>query len=141
MSDLIKPKEIEIKDIDGETIKVIISRFPAITGREIIAKYPLSSIPKVGDYGVNEETMLKLMSYVEVIKPTGNIRLVSKALIDNHIPDGVSLYKIEFEMLKYNTDFLDKLGKSGFIDQLKAKIPTLAQSILNQSLAQLLKKN
>ena len=138
---LIKAKEVTVTDLDGQEIKLTISRLPALTGREIIAKYPLSSIPKVGDYATNEETMLKMMSYVEAYKSDGTkILLNTMALINNHIPDGQTLLKAEWEMLKYNTDFLDKLGKSGIIDRLMAKIPTLAQSILTQSLKSLSKK-
>lgn len=140
--DLIKPKEIELKDLDGDTIKVTISRLPSTIGREIIAKYPLSGMPKVGDYGVNEETMLKMLSYVECEKKDGEkIRLQTKALIDSFIPDGVTLFKLEAEMLNYNTGFLDKMGKSNIIDQLKAKIPILAQKILMDFLKSLSKKD
>ena len=63
----IKPKEIVIKDLDGDERKFIISRFPAVEGREIIAGYPITAIPKFGDYASNETVMLKLMTYASVI--------------------------------------------------------------------------
>lgn len=47
MLDLIKPLEIEVKDIDGELHKFIISRLPAVVGREILAKYIGGTMPKL----------------------------------------------------------------------------------------------
>lgn len=49
---LIKPKEITVIDSDREEHTFIISRLPATIGREILAKYPLSNAPKIGDYEV-----------------------------------------------------------------------------------------
>ncbi len=63
---MIEPKTIAIVDGNGKEKDFIISKFPAIQGREIIAKYPTSSLPKIGDYAVSEETMLKLMAFVAV---------------------------------------------------------------------------
>jgi hypothetical protein len=137
---MIKPKNITVKDMDGEEIELIISRLPATVGREIIAKYPLSAMPKVGDYATNEETMLKLMGYVQVIKGKDEIPLKTKALIDNHLHDAETLFKVEYEMLKYNTSFLGNVKASNLIDQIKTKLPNIAQSILTDSLKQLLKK-
>ena len=57
---------IEAKTVTIDDKEFIISKFPAVAGREIIAKYPFSSLPKLGDYKINEETMLKLMHYVAV---------------------------------------------------------------------------
>ncbi|MBC8653148.1 hypothetical protein GQR86_07550 [Providencia vermicola] len=56
---LIKPKEVAIKDVDGVEKIFVISRLPATVGREILAKYPLSNAPKIGDYEVSKEAMLK----------------------------------------------------------------------------------
>lgn len=56
---LIKPKEVAIKDVDGLEKLFVISRLPATVGREILAKYPLSNAPKIGDYEVSKEAMLK----------------------------------------------------------------------------------
>ena len=63
---MIEPKEITVETQKGEKRVYILSKFPAVQGREIIAKYPLSAMPKLGDYAVNEETMLKLMAFVAV---------------------------------------------------------------------------
>ncbi|MEM8085904.1 hypothetical protein Q4R24_17360, partial [Morganella morganii] len=102
---LIKPKEVAVKDADGVEKTFIISRLPAITGREILAKYPLSNAPKIGDYEVSKDAMLKMMAYVCVPVSGEEIPLKTQALIDNHVPDGESLIRLELEMLKYNTSF------------------------------------
>lgn len=138
---MIKPKNITIKDMDGENIDLIISRLPATVGREIIAKYPLSAVPKVGDYATNEETMLKMLSYVEVVSGENTIPLKTKALIDNHLHDAETLLKVEYEMLKYNTSFLGNGKLSDFVSEIKTKLPNIAQKMLMDSLKQLLKKN
>lgn len=99
---MIEPKEIEI---DGKTF--ILSKFPATAGREIIVKYPISGMPKLGDYQVNEETMFKLMSYVAVPMPGSNesLRLTTRALVDNHTGNWETLLKVEGKMLEYNCSF------------------------------------
>lgn len=107
---LIKPKEVAVKDADGVEKTFIISRLPAITRREILAKYPLSNAPKIGDYEVSKDAMLKMMAYVCVPVSGEELPLKTQALIDNHVPDGESLIRLELEMLKYNTSFSAKAG-------------------------------
>lgn len=109
---LIKPKEVAVKDADGVEKTFIISRLPAITGREILAKYPLSNAPKIGDYEVSKDAMLKMMAYVCVPVSGEEIPLKTQALIDNHVPDGESLIRLELEMLKYNTSSRKKFRVS-----------------------------
>ncbi len=136
--ELIKPKEIECKSIDGDKYKFTISRIPATYAREIITQYPITGAPKIGNYEANEKLMIKLMSYVEVIGPKGGaIRLTSRTLIDNHVVDFDVLGRIEYEMLKYNSNFFNigkiSKGLKGFesnITQLVTRIltPLPAQS-------------
>ncbi|HFW7071219.1 TPA: hypothetical protein ACIC9P_002468 [Morganella morganii] len=110
---LIKPKEVQIKDVDGIEKAFVISRLPAVTGREILAKYPLSNAPKIGDYEVSKEAMLKMMAYVCAVADDGEeIPLRTQTLIDNHVPDGESLIRLELEMLKYNTSSRKKFRVS-----------------------------
>lgn len=109
MADLIKPKELEI-EFEGEKYKFNISKLPATVAREVISKYPVSNVPKLGDYKVSEETMLKLISYTERVYEDRVQPLTSKALIDNHIPSWEILVKLEAYMLDYNCSFFD-LGK------------------------------
>ena len=101
---LINPKEITI-NYEGEELKFNISKFPATVGREIITKYPTANMPKIGDYQLSEETMLKLMSYVERVYPDRVQPLVNKTLVDNHIPSWEVLARLEVEMINYNCSF------------------------------------
>jgi len=107
---LLEPKDVEITTLKGEQRTYVISKFPAIAGREIVAKYPLTAIPKLADYSGNEAVMFQLMAYVAVKLPSGvDQPLSTKALIDNHVPDWETLVKIEIEMMKYNTSFFNLL--------------------------------
>ncbi|MFS2158872.1 hypothetical protein ACCD10_16155 [Pseudomonas sp. Pseusp122] len=45
MTELNKPKIVQVKDVEGQKHTFIISRLPAVAGREILAKYPVSNIP------------------------------------------------------------------------------------------------
>lgn len=142
MTELIKPKDVEVTDIDGKMVNVRISRLPATVGREILVQYLPSAMPKIGDYVVNEAMMLKLMAYVAIIDGEGNaIQLVNKTLIDNHIPDWQTLAAIEVEMLRYNTDFFDNGKISNFFEAIKMKAQALISKMLTDSLAQSSKEN
>ena len=121
--DLLKPKQVTIADIDGELRQYTISRVDCVTGREIYAKYILSNLPKVGDYGVSEETMYKLMSFVAVETSDGRQqRLNTPALVKNHVPDWEALQRIEQEMLNYNTSFFSSGRISTFFEDLCQKV-------------------
>lgn len=133
--ELIKPLEIKIKDIDGVEQTFIISRLNAMLGREVIAKYPLSSMPKIGDYETNKDTMLKLISHTQKVLSDGTkITLNSEALINNHITDGETLMKLEYEMLKYNISFLANGSIQKLAQKIKEILPNIATRILSQSL-------
>jgi len=131
---MIQPKEIEIETQTGEKRVYVLSKFPAVQGREIIAKYPLSAMPKLGDYSVNEETMLKLMGFVGVPRDSGEpLRMSTRALVDNHVPDWETLARIEFAMMEYNCSFFANGKGSGFLSAITAK----AQAFLSQTLMDL----
>lgn len=117
---MIEPKEIEI-----EGAKFILTKFPAIQGREIICKYPASALPKVGDYSVNEETMLKLMCFVGIPRDGGlaPLMLTNKELVDNHTKSWLILMKLEKEMLEYNGGFFLVGQVSTFFQDLAQKLP------------------
>lgn len=135
MTNLLSPKEIEI---DG--IKLIISKFPAIAGREIVSQYMVSATPKLGEYKRNEELALKLMSYVGVVKEgIAPIMLTTQALIDNHISTEYAwetLLKIEMEMMKYNCHFFQKelirTIYAGFVQKLPAWILKILTDLSGQ---------
>ena len=93
------------KEINGK--KFTLSKFPAIEGREISAVYARSSFGNDEDYKINESIMLKLMAYVGVMLPSGMLlRLTTRELVNNHVPNWETLVKIEKEMVEYNCSFL-----------------------------------
>ena len=134
---LIKPKEITVIDSDRQQHTFIISRLPATIGREILAKYPLSNAPKIGDYDVSKEAMLKMMAYVAVEKEGQEIYLKTSTLIDNHVPDGEALIRLELEMLKYNTSFFGNGGSQNFLQYLLGKLSGSLPSIIKTLMASL----
>ena len=134
---LIKPKEITVIDSDRQQHTFIISRLPATIGREILAKYPLSNAPKIGDYEVSKEAMLKMMAYVAVEKEGQEIYLKTSTLIDNHVPDGEALIRLELEMLKYNTSFFGNGGSQNFLQYLLGKLSGSIPSIIKTLMASL----
>jgi len=111
---MIEPKEIEL---DGR--KYVISKLPATVGREIITQYPISNIPKVGDYKASKELMLKLMSYVAVNIDGQELRLTTEDLINNHVRNGEVLISLEKEMFAYNFDFFTNGNLSSFLGTLE----------------------
>ena len=139
---MIEPKEVEIETADGDVRKYTISKFPAVAGREIITQYPISGIPKLGDYNTNEEIMMKIMGYVSVQPPEGPaLTLNSRALIDNHVPEWETLARLEWAMMEYNVSFFREGRVSSFLDDLLEKLPQSILSILTPLLEQLSPKN
>lgn len=128
---LIKPERREIPIGDGnETKTFIVSKFPAIAGREIVTQYPTSALPKIGDYKVNEELMLKVLSYVAVEVEGREIVLNSRALVDNHVPDFECLMRIEAAMMEYNCSFF----RNGKLSTFFGNIAETARTLISQTL-------
>lgn len=123
-------------EIDGKHF--ILSKFPAIAGREIITQYPLSGIPKLGDYKTNETIMLKIMAFVAVPLPELELRLTTQALIDNHVGSWETLMKLEMAMMEYNCSFFRNGGISNlfetFAEMLPAWITKMLTALSEQSL-------
>lgn len=137
MADLIQPEEWECPLRAGGTKTFILSKFPAVAGREIVAKYPMSGMPKLGDYEANEQTMLKLMSYVAVPREGSDpIRLTTRALIDNHCGDWEVLMRIEKEMLTRNCSFFANGQALNFFQGIAQTIQALITKTLMASSAQ-----
>lgn len=133
---LIEPKEAQIVTQKGETKTYILSKFPAIAGREIVMQYPVSAMPRIGDYGVNQEVMLKLMAFVAVDMPQGHLALNSKTLVDNHVPDWETLAKLEAAMMEYNCSFFQNGKISSLLEGIEAKAQALILSMLTDLSAQ-----
>lgn len=136
MADLLEPKELELELPDGTKKTYILSKFPAIQGREIVCKYPLSGMPKLGDYQVNEETMLKLMAFVAIPHGDGVLRLSTKELVNNHVKSWETLAKLEIAMMEYNCSFFGNGRGSTFLESIAQKAQALISKTLMDLLAQ-----
>lgn len=137
MADLIKPQQVQIDDIDGETRTYLISRVPATVGRKVLSQYLTANLPKVGSYDVSEGIMLELLSYTAVtMEDGGELRLKTKALIDNHVPDWETLVRLEKEMMAYNTGFFQNGRASAFFSGFLSKLQQLITATWTTSLAQ-----
>lgn len=132
---MLEPIEKEISLPDGGTKTYILSKFPAIAGREIVTQYPTTGAPKIGDYKTNEALMLKLMAFVAVPTENGQLQLTTKELVNNHVPDFETLLKLEWAMMEYNCSFFRNGAALGFLGGLTGK---LKQSI-TQTLTDLLR--
>lgn len=132
---LLQPEEWSCPLRDGGTKTFILSKFPAVQGREIIAGYPLTGIPKIGEYKQNEEIMRKLMAYVAVPRPDAGepIQLTTMELINNHCPDWECLVRIEFEMIKRNSSFFANGRASTFLQGIAQQ----AQALITKTLTDL----
>ena len=119
---MLEPKPTTITGQDGKDRTFILTKFPAVEGREIIVKYPTANIPKIGDYGLSEETMLKLMAYVFVDVGGTSIPLTTKALVNNHVGDWFTLATLEFRQLEYNCAFFGKGLNSDFFASISPKV-------------------
>ena len=134
---MIEPKEVPIPNQKGVEKTFILSKFPAVQGREIIAKYPLSAMPKLGDYEVNEETMLKLMAFVAVPREGGEpLRLTTRGLVDNHCDDWEQLARVEMAMMEYNVSFFANGRASTFFGVIAQKAQALITKMLMDLSAQ-----
>lgn len=119
--ELIKPKEIEIKDLDDNVHKYTISRFNALDGRKIISQYPIANAPKLGDYQMSENLMRDAFKYVSVEVDGKPIILSTKEIINAYVPDATVQMRLEFALMEYNTNFFGQGGKSGFLNFLLKK--------------------
>lgn len=142
---MLQPKEIIVPTMDGEERGYVISKFPATAGREILTQYPLSAVPRIGDYATNEALMLKIMSYVGVAVPGRDvpIQLTTRALVDNHVPDWETLARIELAIIDYNTSFFRDGRASTFFSALGAKaLPKITEILtgLLENLSQAAKR-
>ena len=133
---LLKPKEISIELPDGGSKTFLIGKYPAIAGREIVSQYPMSGMPKLGDYGTNEDIMKKMMHFVGVKAGEQVLTLRTDELINNHAGDWETLARLEKESITYNCSFFQN-GKAstfleGIIPQAKALITSTLMDLLEQ---------
>ena len=129
--ELIDPKEVVIKGRGDKETTFIISCVPYLAGgRELCTQYPLSALPKIGNYEANEKLAKLLWKYVEIVTPSGTrIRLETSQLIDNHVPDVVTGLKLEAAMLEHNLGFSVPEKISTFLESMSAAIEPLISQI------------
>jgi hypothetical protein len=138
MLPLLSPKPFTFTDHGGKDHNYILSKFPAVEGREILCQWPLTALPKVGDYAANETIMFKLMTYVAVqINNKDPLRLTDKNLINNHVPDAVIGMSIEREMFNYNFGFFLEEKALTFFERLMMMIDRKVTETLMASSQQL----
>ncbi len=138
--DLLEPKTIALTDSKGKEREFILSKFPAVQGREIIAKYPVSLImsafPKIADYDVNEEIMLKMMCFVGINIGDKVQTLSSRVLVNNHVYDWQCLANLEMAMMEYNCAFFHNGKISDFLQSITLEyLPKILETLMD-SLAQ-----
>lgn len=129
---MIKPKLVVIKDGDGGEKEFYLSKVPAIPMREVMAKYPVSNIPKLGEYNVSKEIMLILMSYVSVsVGEDGRmLALSTPALVDSHVATGEQLLRLEWAMLEYNVSFFAQgVGSTFFGNLIQTHLPLIIKTV------------
>lgn len=103
---LLKPEEFDLLDDEGHARTYVLSNFDAVTGRQIITQYPMTGLPKIGEYVENEKLMFKLMSFVAIITKDGRkLRLSTPELVMNHVPNAEMLMKLEMKMMEKNCSF------------------------------------
>lgn len=92
--------------------KYVATKFRPTVGRRIVAGYPITMMPKVGNYDDNEALMVLLMSHVSVVTESGLLPLTTIELINNHVPSWENLVEIEYKVLSFNCPFMstDKLA-------------------------------
>ena len=135
MADLIEPKEVKVKTQAGIEKTFFLSKIPAIPAREIVTQWPLTAMPKLGDYKSNEAIMQKMMAYVEALAPDGStrIRLTTPDLINNHVPDWETLGRLEAGMMEYNVSFFGQGKSSLSLEAIIQKARPLILKILTAS--------
>jgi hypothetical protein len=100
-----KMKDPIRKEFEGK--EYIIYEMPCTVSREVLAQYAIANMPKLGDYETSEKLMLKVMKHVAVILEGGyEQKLTTIELINNHVPNALTLMKLEKEVIQYSNDFL-----------------------------------
>ncbi|MDR1367912.1 MAG: hypothetical protein LBJ76_04250 [Candidatus Accumulibacter sp.] len=135
MAELRNPKEVTIQCQDDSERTYIISKLPAIAGQKLVTQLPMTSLPKIGDYGKFEELGVELLGYVEAILPDGRKqRLSTRDLIDNHVPDWEALTRIQKEMAIYNVSFFQNGKLSVSFESIAQKVITWLAPMLTDLL-------
>jgi hypothetical protein len=131
---------LQAKTVEINGYKFIISKMPCTVAQEVIFKLPTGLIPLISQFSQSEEMALKMLSYCERVYADGqsNVRLISKALVDNHVPDFDTLIKLENECLQFNFDFFAQGKVLDFLNKGLSLAESKASGILTDLLDKLL---
>lgn len=134
---------IEEKRITIDGTEFVLSKLPAIQGREVLFKYTAGgkNILFGGDYEVSEDVMKKLLSYVGVYVDGRLIELKTDELINNHVKNAMTLIKLEKEMMSYNFDFFTPEKISTFFQRFSQLADKESMRILTDLWERLLHKD
>lgn len=133
----LSPTPFSAEDDAGKVWNYILTKFDAVTGRKIMTQYPLSGMPKIGDYDLNEQLMFLLMEHV-CVEINGNLLpLSTPQLIKNHCGDAEVLLKVEQAMMVKNFSFF-RDGRSwdfleNFTQMLLGRISEMLTRLSEQS--------
>lgn len=122
---------IDKKDfvINGKTFYV--TKFPAFDGISIMTRFPMSSIPKLGDHKIMMDTVAQILNYVYVPMPNNeSLRLSTIDLIDAHVPDWETGLKIVGAMVEHNCSFFQDGRLSNFLENLEQSVQTWSTKTL-----------
>lgn len=134
-SSLLEPKTVEINGY-----KFIISKMPCTVAQEVIFKLPTGLMPIIQNFSQSEEMAFKMLSYCERVYTDGrpNVPLISKEIIDNHVPDFQTLIALEKECIDYNFDFFASGKLLTFLNEGLSLVESKASGILTDLLDRLL---
>ena len=124
LPDLIKPIEVTLHGLDGEVRTFRIGRMPYLAGGREVCADSDRSLVMPGEYKRNEELIVKALAYVEVKTADGQfMRLSTRAMIDNHIPDVVIGRALEEAVLEHQTGFSRGARARAFAASLMTAVP------------------
>lgn len=119
--------------LSGKTYTI--NKFKPTDGRKIVAGYPITLAPRIGNYDANEQLMQLLMSHVQVHLENGTkIALTTKALIDNHVLSWDDLVSLEYETLKANCKFMQDGNLMSFVDTIKQAATKFLMEIVEDAM-------
>lgn len=131
---LLEPKNLEINGY-----KFIISKMPCTVAQEVIFKLPTGLVPLLSQFSQAEEMAFRMLSYCERVYPDGrSVPLISKEIIDNHVPDIKTLFMLEQECITYNYDFFAQGKVLDFLNKGLSHVESKASAILTDLLDRLL---
>lgn len=132
---LLQPENVEINGY-----KFIISKMPCTVAQEVLCQLPAGLIPIISQFSKSEEQLFKMLSYCERVYTDGraNVPLISKTIIDNHVPDFNTLMKLEWEALQYNFDFFKQGRLLNFLNEGLSLAESKTSGILTDLLDKLL---